>query len=180
MHEAEVEVNSDAQAISKRGSFKYLGSKIQGNVEIDENVAHRIGAGWGKWSLAFVVLCDKNVSPRQNGKFYSVVVRLNLLYGAECYPVKNVHVHKINVAEMRMLRWMCGHTRRDMIRNEVTRGKVRLNSVADKMRGARLRWFRHVKRRCKDAPVRRCESLAIVGVRRGKGRLMKNWREVII
>ena len=32
----------------KRDSFKYLGSMIQGNGEIDEDVSNRIGAGWIK------------------------------------------------------------------------------------------------------------------------------------
>ncbi|XP_070023252.1 uncharacterized protein [Nicotiana sylvestris] len=44
-HDADVEVKLDAQVIPKRASFKYLGSIIQGNREIDEDVAHRIGAG---------------------------------------------------------------------------------------------------------------------------------------
>nr|XP_009761835.1 PREDICTED: uncharacterized protein LOC104213957 [Nicotiana sylvestris] len=44
-HDAYVEVKLDAQVISKRVSFKYLGSIIQGNKEIDEDVTHRIGAG---------------------------------------------------------------------------------------------------------------------------------------
>lgn len=34
---------------------------------------------------------------------------------AECWPVKNSHVQKMNVAEIRMLRWMWGHTWRDRI-----------------------------------------------------------------
>ncbi|PHT94198.1 hypothetical protein T459_02080 [Capsicum annuum] len=41
------------------------------------------------------------------------------------------------------------------------------------MREARLRWFGHVKRRGMDAPVRRCERLALDGFRRGKGRPKK-------
>ncbi|XP_019250953.1 PREDICTED: uncharacterized protein LOC109229858 [Nicotiana attenuata] len=46
MHEEEVEVKIHTQVISKRDSFKYLGSMIQGNMEIDEDVTPRIGAGW--------------------------------------------------------------------------------------------------------------------------------------
>ncbi|XP_070049580.1 uncharacterized protein [Nicotiana tomentosiformis] len=38
MQEIEVEVKFDTQVISKRDSFKYLGSVIQGKWEIDEDV----------------------------------------------------------------------------------------------------------------------------------------------
>ncbi|KAL6548005.1 hypothetical protein OROHE_009710 [Orobanche hederae] len=68
------------------------------------------------------------------------------------------HVQKMNVAEMRMLRWMCGHTKKDRLRNEVIREKVRVASIEDKMMENRLRWFGHVRRRPVDAPVRRLES----------------------
>ncbi|KAL6576845.1 hypothetical protein OROMI_011121 [Orobanche minor] len=61
----------------------------------------------------------------------------------------------MNVAEMRMLRWMCGHTKKDRLRNEVIREKVRVASIEDKMMENRLRWFGHVRRRPVDAPVRR-------------------------
>ncbi|XP_070013810.1 uncharacterized protein [Nicotiana sylvestris] len=62
-HDADIEVKLDAQVIPKRASFKYLGSIIQGDGEIDEDVAHCIGAEWMKWRLDSVILCDKNVSP---------------------------------------------------------------------------------------------------------------------
>ena len=34
------------------------------------------------------------------------------------WPMKRRHVQQISVAEMRMLRWICGHTRRDRVRND--------------------------------------------------------------
>ena len=37
------------------------------------------------------------------------------VYGAETWAVKKVHKKKIDVAEMAMLRWMCGVTRLDKI-----------------------------------------------------------------
>ncbi|XP_070013250.1 uncharacterized protein [Nicotiana sylvestris] len=160
-HEAGVEVKLDAQVIPTRASFKYLGSIIQGNGEIDEDVSHRIRAVKMKWRLASSVLCDKNVPPRLKGKFYRVVARPTMLYGAKCWPVKNSHVQKMKVAEMRILRWMCGCTRRDRIKNEAIRDRVGVAPVEDKMRESRLRWFGHVKRRSIDAPVRRCERLAM-------------------
>ncbi|PHT36060.1 Protein CCA1 [Capsicum baccatum] len=51
--------------------------------------------------------------------------------------------------------------------------------VECKMREVRLSWFGHVKRRDTDAPVRRCERLAMDGFRRGRGRPKKYWGEVI-
>ncbi|KAF3643346.1 putative amino acid permease 3-like [Capsicum annuum] len=41
--ENEVVVKLESQVVCKRDSFKYLGSVIQGNGEIDEDVSHRIG-----------------------------------------------------------------------------------------------------------------------------------------
>ncbi|XP_070036022.1 uncharacterized protein [Nicotiana tomentosiformis] len=111
--------------------------------------------------------------PRLKVKFYRVVVRLTMLYGAEYWSVKNSHVQKMKVAEMRMLRWMCEYTRRDKIKNEAIRDRVGVASVEDKMRQSRLRWFRHVKKRSIDAPIRRCERLAMASLRRGPGRPKK-------
>ncbi|KAF3637372.1 F-box protein PP2-A15 [Capsicum annuum] len=102
-----------------------------------------------------------------------------LLYGVECWPVKKTHIQKMKVAEMRMLQWMCGCTRKDRIRNEVIRDKVGVASVEDKMREARLRWFSHVMWRSTDAPVRRCGRLARDGFKQGRGRSKKYWKEVI-
>nr|XP_016469921.1 PREDICTED: uncharacterized protein LOC107792243 [Nicotiana tabacum] len=54
--EAGGDVRLDTQVIPKRESFKYLGSIVQMNGEIDEDVTHCIGAGWTQLRLASDVL----------------------------------------------------------------------------------------------------------------------------
>ncbi|XP_070030731.1 uncharacterized protein [Nicotiana sylvestris] len=67
--EVGLDVRLDSQFIPKKDSFKYLGSVIQGDREINKDVTHRIGVGWMKWRLASGVLCDKKVPQILKGKF---------------------------------------------------------------------------------------------------------------
>ena len=52
------------------------------------------------------------------GKVYRTVVRPAMLYGAETWATTKRQESRIEVNEIRMLRWMCGVTRKDKIRNE--------------------------------------------------------------
>ncbi|MFS7921034.1 hypothetical protein Hanom_Chr03g00231861 [Helianthus anomalus] len=85
---------------------------------------------------------------------------------------------KLEVAEMRMLRWMCGHTRLDKIRNEVFRVRLGVAGISDKIREGRLRWFGHVRRRQMTEPIRIVETLTVDG-RRSRGRPKMTWDERI-
>ena len=49
-------------------------------------------------------------------------------YGMERVLVTISHVKKLEVTEMKMCRWACGHTLRDHVRNEHI--KERLNVVS--------------------------------------------------
>ena len=70
------------EGIQQKESFKYLGSILQADGDIDKDIAHRIQAGWTKWRSASGVLCDKKISLALKGKFYKRAVRLALLYRA--------------------------------------------------------------------------------------------------
>ncbi|GKD82970.1 hypothetical protein Tco_1349809 [Tanacetum coccineum] len=50
--------------------------------------------------------------------------------------------NRVEVAELRMLRWTCGKTILDMIPNGVFRAELDVDSIIDKMREGRLRWRR--------------------------------------
>jgi hypothetical protein len=56
-----------------------------------------------------------------------------MMYDAECWATKGQHIQKISVAEMRMLRWICGHTRKDQIRNDDIRDKLEVVPIQEKL-----------------------------------------------
>ncbi|GKA16863.1 hypothetical protein Tco_0696700 [Tanacetum coccineum] len=64
----------------------------------------------------------------------------------------------------------------DMIPNGVFRAEFNVNSIINKMREGRLRWFGHVKRRPETAHVRRAEAMLVEGSRR-RGRPKLRWED---
>jgi hypothetical protein len=127
---------------------------LQKNGDIDEDVSHRIKVGWLKWRQASAVLCDPRVSLKLKDKFYRTVIPPAMLYGAKCWPTKRRHVQQLSVAKMRMLRWICGYTRRDQVRNDDIRERLGVAPVGEKLMQHHLRWFGHMQRRPAGAPIR--------------------------
>ena len=133
------DITIDGVPIPKVKKFRYLGSIVQQNGDIDEDINQRIKVGWLKWKFATGVLCDKRMPVGLKGKVYRTVVRPAMMYGSECGPLKKTHIQRLMVAEMRMIRWICGSMRLDKIRNEVIRDLVKVAPIGDKMRESRLR-----------------------------------------
>ena len=71
-----------------------------------------------------VECCVTGTPVKLKGKVYKTVVRPALLYGAE--TTTSGQEARLEVNEMRMLKWMCGVTRRDKIRNKHIRGTTRM------------------------------------------------------
>ena len=58
-----------------------------------------------------------------------------MLYGSEYCPTRVTLVRKFEIAEMRMLRWMCGCTMLDRIPNRLYREKLGVIEMGEKLRG---------------------------------------------
>jgi hypothetical protein len=173
------DVSLESQVVAKKDTFRYLGSMLQKDGDIDKDVRHRISAGWLKWRQASGVLCDKKVPQRLKVKLYRTAIRPAMLYGAECWPTKKRHVQQLSVAEMCMLRWFCGHIRRDRVRNEEIRNRVGVAPIEEKLIQHWLRWFGHVQRRPPEAPVRSEVLKRGDNVKRDRGRPRLNWDETV-
>ena len=82
------------------------------------------------------VLCDRRMKVKIKGKIYKTIVRPAMVYRAETWTVKTAHEKKMEVAEMKMLRWMGGVTKLDKIRNEKIRESTKVGEFSKKVQDA--------------------------------------------
>ena len=146
--------------------FKYLGSSVEDTGGMTTEISQRESAAWGTWKRSSGVLCDRRMPVKLKEKVYKNVVRLALLYGAETWATTRGQEARLEVNEMRMLRWMCGVTRMDKIRNEHIRGTTRVVQASTKITEKRLKWCGHVRRMKEEHIVRIMLDANIPGKRR--------------
>ena len=109
------------------------------------------------------------------GKVYKTVIRPAMLYGAETWATTKRQEKRIEVTEMRMLRWMCGVTCKDKIRNEHIRGTKRVAQASKQITERRLNWYGHVMRRDGEHILRKVLRADIPGKRK-RGQPKTRWK----
>ena len=124
------------------------------------------------------VNCDRKLPARVKGKVYSSVVRPAMVYGLETVAVTKKQVEEMEVAEIKMLRFAMGVTRKDKIRNEHIRSTVMVERLEMKMREGRLRWYGHVMRRDQEYVGRKMMEMELPGKRR-RGRPKRRFLDVV-
>ena len=155
--------------------FKYLGSTVQESGSCEREVKKRVQAGWRRVSG---VICDRRLPARIKGKVYRSVIRPAMLHGLDTVAVTKKQVEEMEVAEMKMLRFAMGVTRKDKIRNEHIRSTVKIERLGMKMREGRLRLYRHVMRRDQEYVGRKMMEIELLGKRK-KGRPKRRFLDVV-
>ena len=82
----------------------------------------------------------------------------------------------MEVAEMKMLRFVMGVTKKDKIRNKYIRTTVKVEQLGMKMREGRLRWYGHVMWR--DQVGRKMMKMELPGKRK-RGRPKRKFLDVV-
>ena len=93
-----------------------------------------------------------------------------MVYGIETVAVTNKQVKNMEVAEMKMLRFVMGVTRKDKIRNEYIRGKVKVKQLGIKMEEDKLRWYGHVMKKDQEYVGRRIIEIELPEKRKEEDR----------
>ena len=155
--------------------FKYLGSTVQESGSCEREVKKRVQTGWNGWRRVSGVICNRRLPARVKEKVYSSVVRPAMVYELEGLAGTKKQVKEMEVAEMKMLRFAMGVTRKYKIRNKHIRSTVKVERLGMKMREGRLRWYGHVMRRDQEYVRRKMIEMELQGKRkrgRPKGRFL--------
>jgi hypothetical protein len=78
-----------------------------------------------------------------------------------------------------MLRWICGHKRRDRVRNDDIRERLGVAPVEEKLVQHRLRWFGYMQRRPAKGTIHNGVIRRTDNKKRGRGRPNLTWEESV-
>ena len=173
------EIQLQGEIVNRVKTFTYLGSTLAEDGELDAEVTHRVQSGWKNWKRVSGVLCNRRMNVKINGNVYMTVVRPALMYGAETWALKKAQEKKLEVAEMIILRLMCGVTKLDKIRNERIRVTTKVEEITKKVQERRLKWYHgHVMRREENYVGRRAMVMKVQG-RRKRGIPKRRWLDKV-
>ena len=79
-------------------------------------------------------------------ELFERIVVPTVMHGSESWGMKVKEREKLDVAEMKCLRTMCGVKRMDRVRNEAVRVRVGVPEKMSKRVGRKVKWFGHVER----------------------------------
>ena len=81
---------------------------VQESGSCEREVKRRKQAGWNRWRKVLGVICNRRLPAMVKGKVYSSVVIPAIVYGLQTVAVTKKQVEKMEVAEMKILRFAMG------------------------------------------------------------------------
>src|SRR6218665_2284893 len=155
--------------------FIDLGGVITEDGRCTKDIKRRIGLASEMFGTMNKVWRSNNITTATKVKLYRTFVITVMMYGSECWCLRKEDGRRILVAEMSCLRRILGRSRRERIRNEVTRKELGQQvTLVEKIRKRRMTWFGHVTR----MEGNRLPVVALYGQvegTRGRGRQPKKW-----
>ncbi len=145
-------ITISGEAIETVNAFKYLGSTIEGNGSIKNDVEDRIAkASRAFGDLKRPVFGDKDLSLATKRLVYRAVVLGVLLCGAEAWATKREHSRRLEVFHNRCLRAILGITTAQQRMGRISSVQVSQmfgmeESIEDLVSARRLRWLGHLAR----------------------------------
>ena len=155
-------------------TFKYLGSIFDSNEEAERYINDKVKLAWMKCKQLTDVLCDKQVLIELKDKVYKTGIKPTMTYGAECWAVRKKDENRLHVAEMRMLRWIMGDTRKDHVINQIIQEDAKVCQMSTFLGQKRLHWYGHIRRREEVTVSRKMMDMVVPGKRK-RGRPKRGW-----
>lgn len=159
------------QVLNQVSNFNYLGNDISYNY--DRDVEKKLSR--------FQLMCGtirrtlgKKTRKETQLKFYKTMAIPTLLYGSECWVLKQREMSRIQASEMKFLRAVKGCTKADHERNQDIRKELRVVSVLDQIQNYKRNWTQHLYRMDKQRLPQKAWKYRPLG-KRDPGRPRKRW-----
>jgi hypothetical protein len=141
-------------------SFSYLGTIVNGNSTLDEEIRGRIVKGNKAFYANRALFKNKLVSKKSKLKLYWSVIRPVVVYGCETWVLKESIIQRLSVFERKILRKIVGQTKEDnsnwRIKTNIELDElIKHRNIINYVKAQRLSWFGHINRMPKNSIVKK-------------------------
>lgn len=157
-------------------TFDYLGRTLSNNGDDTPAVKSRIGIAWDAFKRVKSILTSRRISMKHKTMTYNTYVKPAVLYAAETITWKKDLIHKMEVFQNHIMRWMTRTRLIDHIPLTELRQRTELEPIITDIIKRKMRWYGHIKR--SDLPVRQTIEGLAAG-KRSRGRPRRRWRDDI-
>ena len=175
-----INITLEGEELEQVAEFVYLGGVITEDAESTRDIRKRIGLASAMFGKLRKLWRSGNISTRTKTKLYETLVIPVLTYGAESWCMKKEDERRLLVAEMGWLRGLLNRSRREKIRNEVTREELgQKETVVERIKKRRLTWYGHVIRMENGRMPAKALHGEVEGTR-SRGRQKKRWIDNVL
>ena len=171
-------VKIEGEPLEEVQDFKYLGSFISSDGNIDKEVAARIGLAAHAFKSLSNVWKSKTLSTKIKLRIYQSNVRSTLLYAAETWRTNKRIESKLRGFEGRCLRRILKVRWEERVSNQEIWRRTNINNIVLEVKKRRWTWLGHVLRMKKGRHPLEALSWAPPG-KRSRGRPLGTWRRTI-
>ena len=135
------------QELGTVDSFAYLGSIMNNQLSIEQEIQARIGRAASTFNcLRDRAWLNKSLTLRTKCRIYDCCVLSTLLYGAETWTTYVRHEKRLNAYHLRCLRRIMGISWWDKVTNEEVLKRAGSRSLFQSLKTRRMRWLGHLRR----------------------------------
>ena len=177
-----IQINNNQ--IEQVKSFNYLGSVVNGNNSIEEEIKQRIVQGNKAYFANLALFRSKLVSRKAKLRLYHTIIRPVVTYAYETWVLKESDKQKLLVFERKILRRIYGPIKEidgtwRLRRNNELYKIIRNQNIINFIQAQRLRWFGHVHRLPEERFVKRIYKWKPFGTR-AQGRPKSRWEDDVV
>ena len=171
-------INIRGQDLEEVEHFKYLGSYISADSNIEKEVSSRIGQAAQAFNRLRNIWKSSVLSTATKLKIYKSNVRSVLLYASETWRTNKKIESRLRGFEGRCLRRILKIRWEQRVTNEEIRRRTKINNIVEEVKQRRWRWLGHTLRMERTRHPNRALRWAPPGKRK-RGRPLGTWRRTI-
>jgi len=141
-------------------SFSYLGTTVNGNNTLEEEIRERIVKGNKALYANRALFKSKLVSRKSKLKLYWSVIRPVVVYSCGTWVLKESIIKRLSVFERKILRKIFGPTKEDngnwSIKTNIELNElIKHRNMINYVKAQRLSWFGHINRMPETSTVKK-------------------------